>query len=506
MKTKTILFASVLLMNIFISAVSDCQWVSQNVPLRGGMMISLKFTDINHGAIGGWLVDNSIFQIQANGFYTVDGGITWNESSIADSIRSLVEMEFISGQTGFAVGAYNPPDVFGKSKNNVTDQLALNYYNRTGMTAGEQDYKAVVMKTTDGGASWFAFGKVPDSLSYIESIEISDPQNVYLSTSRQVGNDLHPGIYKTDINFQKWEKYSLPFDSGDVRKIYRNGDVIIGAGFLGYSELTSKGAVVRSGDNGLTWSLIEFPEINLFSDMRFINENTGFINGQKAGLNSLPSSIIYRTTNKGINWIRLPADLDSFMVFGIETVQNTGVVYFYANKFSGSGLSFKEAGSYIGRSFDSGNTWILQPVLNQLSMLFNCQALNSSDAYCIGAYRPEGIGKLYIDPIVLKTTNGGAVFISSDDQEIPSSYSLKQNYPNPFNPVTNLEFEISNLGFVSLKVYDVLGKEVEVIVNETLQPGKYEAQFNGANLTGGIYFYELQSGNFREVKKMVLLK
>ena len=114
-------------MNIFISAVSNCQWISQNVPLKGGMMISLKFTDLNHGAIGGWFFNSFNEQIQANGFYTSDGGFTWNESSIADSIRALVEIEFISAQTGFAVGAYNPTGTLNNLKNEFTDLLSNNY-------------------------------------------------------------------------------------------------------------------------------------------------------------------------------------------------------------------------------------------------------------------------------------------------------------------------------------------------------------------------------------------
>ncbi|HMS34943.1 MAG TPA: hypothetical protein PKC91_12750 [Ignavibacteria bacterium] len=70
MKTIKLLFASVLLMNIFVSEVSNCPWVSQNALLKGGMMISLKFTDINHRAIGGWFFNNFNDQIQANGYYT----------------------------------------------------------------------------------------------------------------------------------------------------------------------------------------------------------------------------------------------------------------------------------------------------------------------------------------------------------------------------------------------------------------------------------------------------
>lgn len=512
MNTKKLLFASILLMNIFISAVSNCQWISQNLPLKGGLMICLKFTDNNHGTIGGWFF-NINGDIQANGYYTNDGGAAWNESSINDSIRSLVEMEFISEQTGFAVGAYNPTGTSKKVKNYFPDLSLYDYYFSTGIAIGDQDYKAVVMKTTDGGASWFSFGNIPDSLSYLESIEIADSQNVYISTIRQVGNDFYPGIYKTDINFQHWEKFYLPFDSGDVRKIICLDNFIIGTGFKENNNSASIGVVVSSYDHGLTWSLYEFPAISYFNDLRFLNENTGFISGIDNGNNPIPNSSIFRTTNKGLNWIKLPVVLDSFFVFGLETVRNSGVLYLYANKFSGKGYPSESVGTFIGRSVNAGDTWTIQPVLNKYSMLFNCQALNSHDAYCVGAYSSIGIGKLIIDPIVIKTTNGGSVFISSQNHELPLSFSLSQNYPNPFNPVTNLKFGIPAFpqggpesGLVSLKVFDLLGKEVAILVNETLPPGNYEMKFNASNLTSGIYFYELRVNNYRDVKRMVLLK
>ena len=85
-------------------------------------------------------------------------------------------------------------------------------------------------------------------------------------------------------------------------------------------------------------------------------------------------------------------------------------------------------------------------------------------------------------------------------------FSLGQNYPNPFNPVTNLEFGIAKLGFVSLKVFDVLGKEVVKLVNEKLSPGVYESEFDGSSLSSGIYFYKLEAGDFIETKRMILLK
>jgi hypothetical protein len=85
-------------------------------------------------------------------------------------------------------------------------------------------------------------------------------------------------------------------------------------------------------------------------------------------------------------------------------------------------------------------------------------------------------------------------------------FNLEQNYPNPFNPKTNIGFRISNFGFVSLKIYDILGREVATLVNEEKPADEYEVEFSAAKLTSGIYFYQLKAGNYLETKKMVLLK
>jgi len=90
---------------------------------------------------------------------------------------------------------------------------------------------------------------------------------------------------------------------------------------------------------------------------------------------------------------------------------------------------------------------------------------------------------------------------------LPSTLTLNQNYPNPFNPVTNLGFGISDLGFVSLKVYDVLGNEITTLVNERKSPGNYEVVFDGTGFASGIYFYSLEvDGNTIDTKRMILLK
>jgi hypothetical protein len=93
-----------------------------------------------------------------------------------------------------------------------------------------------------------------------------------------------------------------------------------------------------------------------------------------------------------------------------------------------------------------------------------------------------------------------------DDGLTSNNFELSQNYPNPFNPSTNIAYVISQQGVVKLKVYDVLGREVEVLVNELQTPGRYEVNFAGNKLSSGIYFYKLETEAFSQVKKMILLK
>jgi hypothetical protein len=89
---------------------------------------------------------------------------------------------------------------------------------------------------------------------------------------------------------------------------------------------------------------------------------------------------------------------------------------------------------------------------------------------------------------------------------MPQAFSLDQNYPNPFNPSTTIRFSIPKAGYATLKVYNILGEEIAILLNGYTTSGTYEVQFNAANLASGVYFYSINAGEFHEVKKMVLMK
>jgi hypothetical protein len=93
-----------------------------------------------------------------------------------------------------------------------------------------------------------------------------------------------------------------------------------------------------------------------------------------------------------------------------------------------------------------------------------------------------------------------------DNLTLPLDYALEQNYPNPFNPTTTIKYSIPETGIVQLRVYDIIGNEVAILVDETKAPGSYEIPFDASKLASGIYIYSLRAANFVQTKKMILMK
>lgn len=160
--------------------------------------------------------------------------------------------------------------------------------------------------------------------------------------------------------------------------------------------------------------------------------------------------------------------------------------------------------------------------INRQVILGGSSFLSSDDVELI-----FGIGnQTDIDSMVIMWTNGtvdrsyniqangrytalegnGVIGITPIGNEVPAVYKLQQNYPNPFNPSTKIRFSVPLSGKVLLEVYDVLGNQVSVLVNESVKAGSYEVDFNATGLSSGIYFYKLSSGGFAETKKMILVK
>jgi photosystem II stability/assembly factor-like uncharacterized protein len=337
------------------------------------------------------------------------------------------------------------------------------------------------------------------------------------------------------------------------------------------------GDIIETGNGGTTWILQTTGSTSALNSVFFISALTGWAAGEfmtilkttNSGTNWFPllssslaihsvyftsslvgyiagNGILYKTTNGGANW-----DV------GISNpLMNLYSVHFPAGSLTtGYTVGMGTPSPPILKSTNSGNNWTIQPVPlgNALNSVFFTSVLTGWAAGWIGSimYTSNG-GTNWSDQLsgtsnslrsiyfansltgwavgdlgtILKTGNGGITSIKQISNISPENFSLYQNYPNPFNPTTKIKFSIppSTLSFpppgraignplVTLKVYDILGKEIAILVNEQLNPGTYEVTFNAKQYTSGVYFYKLTvhqsgstTGEFVKTKRMILLK
>jgi hypothetical protein len=158
-----------------------------------------------------------------------------------------------------------------------------------------------------------------------------------------------------------------------------------------------------------------------------------------------------------------------------------------------SDIIFLQTNTGFVFSSDYGSTWNTSN-LNSFSNL-SCLSIDPNGFLFIGGL--DGIQKSKIS-----TLTG----IQKLSAEIPIVYSLAQNYPNPFNPMTTISFSLPSKSFVSLKVFDVIGREVAMLMSQEKPAGTYNVTFDASKLPSGVYFYRLTIGDFTQVKKMLLVK
>jgi hypothetical protein len=207
--------------------------------------------------------------------------------------------------------------------------------------------------------------------------------------------------------------------------------------------------------------------------------------GMASGISAVVASTnvgIYRSTDEGLSWERTSALIPPH-TFTIHLVYQEPI--FFA-------VTTTPLSSSLLKSSDEGKTWEslgVFPIPNVLAIAI------VDETFYLG-----GAGGLWRAPLSRLLTTVGEIATA------PTTFRLQQNYPNPFNPSTIIGFQLTANSFVSLKVFDVLGREVTTLVNEQLKPGSYEATFDGNGLASGVYFYRLQAGEFVQTKKFVLQK
>ena len=270
------------------------------------------------------------------------------------------------------------------------------------------------------------------------------------------------------------------------------------------------GGVYLSSDNGATW----------------ISKSTGLPTTTNTNVSSLAvigSNLfagtgqgVFLSTNNGTSWSQVNDGLTS--------------LYVYSLAVKGTELFAGTIGQGVFHSINNGTNWIQTSLVKDVTSLIVIDTSLFAGTWSQGVYRMKnsdlswksvGLPSVYVNSFaadngnLFAATNFNTVWrapilqltdVKETTNNIPAEFALSQNYPNPFNPTTTINYSVSKSGAVVLKVYNIMGKEVETLVNEQKTAGNYEVKFNASKLATGVYFYQLKSGDFISTKKLVLLK
>ncbi len=207
-----------------------------------------------------------------------------------------------------------------------------------------------------------------------------------------------------------------------------------------------------------------------------------------------------RSTDRGVSWSR---DTLINSIYGLSEFPNMVVsneivhlVWFDSRN--------SDWEIYSKRSFDQGITWTDDTRLSTApgTSWFPTIAASGYTVHAMWSDERDGNFEIYYT----RDSTGNFVGLNTNTGEIPGKFSLHQNYPNPFNPVTKIMFDLPKPGNVTLKIYDVLGREAATLLDKNLTPGNYSVDWNASSYPSGVYFYTLNSGEYADSKKMILIK
>jgi hypothetical protein len=237
------------------------------------------------------------------------------------------------------------------------------------------------------------------------------------------------------------------------------------------------GFIFKSTDQGLTWTESSTGLSQFSSTFNVVGLNDNLFTASADG--------VYRSTNAGISWSLAMNGMSSGAVYAIEVYGNTL-------------LAGKGDGSFY-KSTDDGNNWV--NISDGLPPAGSTSAIEA--IWLTGNNLLSGT---YSTGVFWRPANEVITSISDDPAAQPFTFELQQNYPNPFNPVTNILFRLSNESHVKISVYNAIGEEIKVLLNENKAAGDYQLSFDGGNFSSGIYFYVMNAGEYTMTRKMVLNK
>jgi photosystem II stability/assembly factor-like uncharacterized protein len=340
---------------------------------------------------------------------------------------------------------------------------------------------AKVWKTTNGGQNWSVILSTGGNHGYFNGIVFSrtNPMIGIAMSDPAYSND-HYYLAKTTDGGSTWfTQTSTP--TGDAG--YFGSVICIDNLFYGFGVNGTPPRVIFTTNGGTSWiTMIAGLQSSYVSGFAFSSDkSTGLISNI-----SIP--VISRSTDGGSSWTTFNTGLSisSGYVSRLIWVYGANDCYL-TSQFGINGC--------VGKSTDGGASWTVMNTDNISNLVDINLFYDGSMVYAYAINQYDQVIKLE-DPTGVQTVNSN----------VPSEYKLGQNYPNPFNPSSKIRFSLPKADFVSLTVFDLLGREVTSLIKEELKPGTYEVEWDASNYPSGVYFYKLTSGDYTETKKMMLVK
>jgi Secretion system C-terminal sorting domain len=426
---------------------------------------------------------NLIAGISGSGvFLSSDNGTSWVFSSsgmIAETIYSLAVTPALGETVGtnlfagtdYGGGVYLSTD----NGNSWSKRKSVQNWNLGNRSLYFNDGKLFsaeggVSFSTDNGANWI--GIQPDSGSLVSTAECLTTIGQYLFTGTTYSgeNALNGYFFRSSFNgtgWTEWEKASFGLPDAPVWSLIVHGTNL----FAGV--LSNGNSLFRSTDYGTTWT-------SSGSGLGLTFVNSLAVNG--ANIFAGTNNGVFLSVNNGANWTAVNSGIENTNVWCLS-VSN-------ANLFAGT-----DSGIFL--STNSGANWVAVDSGLPRTAVY-ALAINESNLFA--GTNSMGVWRRPLSEI---TSVGKA------SMALPNHFDLAQNYPNPFNPTTTIVYQVPHIGvqnFVSLRVYDVLGRKVATLVNDQKPAGTYTQKWNAENFPSGVYFYRLQAGSFTQTKKLMLLK
>ncbi len=380
----------------------------------------------------------------------------------------------------------------------------------TGYAIGDS---SLLLKTTNGGNNWIMLNTETTNDDFFTGIHFLNTETGWICGGYMGGFGTSK-ILKTTNGGVNWiNQYSLT--GTYFFSIWMVNENI---GFVGGYD----GKYLRTTDGGNSWNSYTVTGVNIWT-MFFLNNQTGFIAGN--------SGMIRKTTDGGLSYslmnsgtsLRIASIFFTDLNYGFAVCDSETVL-----KTTNAGINWtsQRLGTYIGyesvffvnqyTGFAVGNWWDIATYklikTTNAGTNWTTVAQGTGDPYFDIYFTNENTGWISgYNGLILKTTNAGATYIKNYENKISNEVELMQNYPNPFNPSSTIEFRLNKNSLVSLKIYNILGKEIITLINDKLPSGTYKIpfsinKFSNLIFPGGVYYYKISTEKTSITKKMIILK